>query len=82
MSQSGYKPLDETSYWEARNSYKKLYESGELKEKYPDLSGDWLRDMKTFLENEKTIEKWDVDVENPKDLDQKEGNGSIWYDKK
>lgn len=82
MAKNSYKPIQENNYWDARKKYDVLKESGELFEKDDRMIGVWAYDMKRFLELNDTLQKWDVDVVNPKDQSQEESSGSIWHDKK
>jgi|TARA_R110000868_G_scaffold74337_5_gene214943 hypothetical protein len=47
----------------AKNEYDELLANGELLELYPDLSGSWQKDKKTFTST------WEQNVEAIKDID-------------
>jgi len=82
MAKNTYKPIKENNYWDARKKYDVLKKSGELFEKDDRMIGVWAYDMKRFLELNETLQKWDVDVVNPKDQSQEESRGAIWHDNK
>ena len=75
-----YKPIKEDNYWDAREKYGNMRQSGELFEKYPDMVGMWAYDMPKFLELSETIQA--LEEEEQKEEKPNEDNKSIWFDKK